>query len=278
MVRGVAIGVLARYRDAASLADIQTAMLGVNDGLLACKLIEQFSSWRDERTVPLLIACLQNSSFVYQYGDDVGIPALKARQALRTITGHWFPFDVRRSMSAWQQAQQIQDKLKRKELLNKLIADVEFPLVAELVGTPSCKDFKAEKKPVVKSPQKLASVDDPVDAEQTVVATVRLRNITNEFVVVAKCPLGVEMPYEGGCSSYGTCSPAEKPAADHFATIAPGGVLEFQVKLLERFLVADPKTRRLRLSYYNNGNDVGVNAWIGALEVRLDVGKALKKQ
>ena len=92
---------------------------------LACELIEVFSSWGDERLVSALITYLENSRFVYEYGDDLGIPALKARQALEDITGHWFPLDVDKSMDAWHEAREVRDRTKRKELLRKLDASLK---------------------------------------------------------------------------------------------------------------------------------------------------------
>jgi hypothetical protein len=259
LVRGVAIGILARHHDVASLADMQTAIQGVRDGSLGCKLVEAFASWGDERVVPCLISCLQN--------DDVGTPALKARQAIRTITGHWFPLDVARSMKAWRQAEQIHDRAKRRELLNKLIPGEEFPFVAELVGSPSYPSANAGRESHSKSWFEAVEVDE-ADHEQAATATVRLRNITKESVIIAKQPSDVEMTYAGGCSNYGDYLSAKKVSASHFVTVAAGGFLEFQVKLWNGFLVAEPGARHLKVSFWNNGNDVGVNAWIGTLEVK----------
>src|SRR5262249_6019400 len=90
---GIALGVLAHYRDAASLDHLAKAAEGLKDGTIACQVIKEFSAWKEERTVPALISFLQN--------DDLGIPALKAHEALRAITGHEFPYDVELSQDAW---------------------------------------------------------------------------------------------------------------------------------------------------------------------------------
>jgi hypothetical protein len=267
VVRGVAIGVLARHHDAASVGDMQKAIQGVNDGSLGCKLVEAFASWGDERVVPCLISCLQKSTLAYLIGDDVGIPALKARQALKEITGHWFPLDVARSMKAWRQVQHIPDKVKRRELLNKLIPGEESPFVAELVGSPSYPSANADRESHSKSLVEAVESGE-VGREQAATATVRLRNTSKESIIIAKQPSDVEMTCAGGCSNYGDYLSVKKVPASHFVTVAPGGVLEFQVKLWSGFLVAEPSARHLKVSFWNNGNDVGVNAWIGTLEVK----------
>ena len=47
----------------------------------------------------------------------------------------------------------------------------------------------------------------------------------------------------------------------------PGQFIEFETKLYTRFLIAEPSQRRLKLGYLSNGNRVGVNAWIGPMNV-----------
>jgi hypothetical protein len=247
-VRGAAIGILARHRDRASVEQFGEAARSVNNGTLSCKVITELLAWGDENVVPALITFLQNSDFAYQYGDDLGIPALKTRQALKDITGHWFPFDVERSAQAWAQASRVQDPAERLAMLEKLIPGIETPLMAELVG-----------KPVYRKPK-----DPP--SSRDVTATIRLHNISPQQVTVSRRPYDVSMSWPAGSSSRSSSSP-EKLDSGHFVTLDPGTHREFQVELHESFLLAEPKRRSLRLSYQDNGNTVGVNAWIGALEV-----------
>jgi hypothetical protein len=268
IVRGVAIGILVRYEDGESLERINKAIRGVDKGWLACKLIDALSSWEDERVVPCLISYLQNSSFAYQHGDDLGIPAIKARQALKDMTGHWFPFDVDLSMKAWRQARQIPDKVKRRELLNQLIPGEEFPFIAELVGKISYKTANDAKQPAAKSSLEATGLGDNAGSEQVAVATVRLRNITKRPVVVGKRPTAVDMSSPNGCAYYGNSFPTMKPASDQFVQLTPGGTLDFEVTLSESFRIAEPHLRHLKVIYHDNGNTVGVNAWIGTLEVK----------
>ncbi len=260
VVRGVAIGVLARHRDATSLGSMQQAIKGVDDGWLACKLVEVLSSWGDDRVVPALITFLQNDKFVYQYGDDLGIPALKARQALKKITGQWFPFDVRKSMDAWDKAKGIPDEAKRSALLAKVLPDGDCPVRAELVGQPRHEQVPADEAG--------ADTSKRSDSDQKVFATVRIRNVTGKPVMIAKVPSDVKMSWPGGVSSYGHHPFNYKPRKGDFVFVHPLQSLEYEVKLNESFLIAEPSTRKLKLAYLSNGNSVGLNAWIGTVDVQ----------
>jgi len=268
LVRGIAIGILARHRDNRSLGEILQAIRGVDEGWLACKLIDKISSWGDERLAPSLITYLQNCDFAYQYGDDVGIPALKARLALKKITGHWFPYDVEQSMSAWQKAGQVTDKAKRRKVLEQLIPGSEFPVVAELVGEPTYQSATISKASMPSPSLRSGEPEAAAAPERAVSAIVRIRNITKRPIMIAERPLEVSMSWPAGCTSSGGWSPQERVKQDNVIALDPGKSLEFTVKLNESFLTADPGTRSLRLSYFCNGKSMGPNVWIGTLEVK----------
>ena len=70
-----------------------------------------------------------------------------------------------------------------------------------------------------------------------------------------------------GVSSRGGMS-SKDVTSQMFATLKPAQSLEFKTHLDESFLLADPDDRSLKISFRDNGNSVGVNAWIGTLEVR----------
>ena len=277
-VRAIAAGILVRHRDILSLPKLQAAIRGVDEGRLTGRLVGELSSWGDERLVPSLITCLQNGQFCYRdedldwgWDEDEGedepyIVALKARKALREITGHWFPLDVGKSMDAWQQAVKVTGKAKRRALLEQLIPGREFPLMAELIGKPTYKGVEPEGVPGGRAAMQIGEPDAGA-VEREVFATVRIRNTTREPLMIAKQPSDVSLSWPAGCSSYGEGFAREELKKDDFILLKPARSLELAVKLNQSFLTADPSTRRLQLSYYSNGSSIGLIAWIGTLRV-----------
>jgi hypothetical protein len=249
-VRGVAVGILASYHDVASLDRFPQAVEGVEDAALACKLIKVLSSWGDERVALPMISYLQNGGFAYQYGNDFGIPALKARQALKAITGHVFPFDVEVSKKAWQQALPLEDRTARLQLLAKVAPGDESPFFARAAGEPRTEADEKMK-------ERFGGI-----GEDDVFVTIGLYNLSPRPVTVLKYPSDVEMSWPEGNSSYRDRSATK----EDFTTIDPGEAITFEVRLYRSFLRAGP-SKRLRLQYLNNGHEAGVNAWIGTVLV-----------
>lgn len=197
------------------------------------------------------MTCLQNNDFAYQYGDDLGIPALKAHQALKNVTGHWFPFDVEQSATAWAKAKEIRDPEERLAMLRNLIPGDEFPLKAELVGEPTY----------------LESED--LVPRQDVAVTIRLHNISPQPVTILREPSQISMDWPGGSSTlyHGGGVPHGEITAQTFVTLDPAQHRSFNIRLSSPFLLAEPGRRSLGISYQNNGNDLGVKAWIRTLKV-----------
>lgn len=264
-VRGIALAVLARHRDAASLDRLAKAAEGLRDGTIACQVIKELSAWREERTVPVLIGFLQNDEFAYQYGDDVGIPAIKAQQALLAITGHEFPFDVETSQKAWEEALRITNKPARKRLLEKLAPGGQTPFTAEAVGLPA-KELSKDLK------ERYDSLD-----EGEVVVTIRLRNVSSRPVTILKEPSEVDIWWPAGRSSRGGVPLGEREKLE-FTTIPPTKDLVLEVILTEDFLIAEPADRRLRLSYLANGSRQGVKAWMGNIDVKFGTDWKYKRE
>lgn len=264
--RGIAVGVLAHHRDEASLERLAKALQGLRDGTIGCQVIKEFSVWKDERTVPALITFLENDEFAYQHGDDIGIPALKAHQALLAITGHEFPFDVETSQKSWQEALRIDNKPARKRLLEKIAPGGQTPLVAEAVGLPSKELSEALKKQHDSRAFRLGTLEGPAD-EGEVLVTIRLRNVSSRPVTILKEPSEVEMRWPAGVSSRGG-GPLDEKEKLEFITIKPTESIALETILTEDFLIAKPADRRLRFSYLANGNRQGVKAWIGTIDVK----------
>jgi len=195
-VRGVAIGILIRYKDEDSIEAMIKAVEGVNDGSLSCRVIEAVSSWGNERLVPLLITFLQNDAFAYQYGEDIGIPALKARKALYEITGHWFPYYIAASAEVWKKVAAVRDSNERGKLLRELLPENEFPVAAELIG--SARKAPKESKNNTGSKIEINKVDESGDS----IVTVRLRNVSGQEITIAKLPTVVHQSCPSLCSGY----------------------------------------------------------------------------
>jgi hypothetical protein len=231
-VRGVAVGILSRFRDEPSIATLGKAVTGLEEPTLACKVIALLAQWKDERVVPALITFLENDGFAYQVGDDVGIPALKARNALHDTTGLWFPQDVDASLRAWEKVRTIANRQERETCWKTLVAGVACPLKAELEG------------------------DDAV-------AHIVVTNVSLQVVTVAKFPSQIEERWSSGSADTGTGG-----EGDDFISLKPGESSRYKVKLHGSFLYGRPGTQRLIVSYWNSGRKQHLKAWIGPLEVK----------
>jgi hypothetical protein len=256
LVRGTAIGLLVRHCDEGSLNRLATAIREVQQSWLACKLIAAMEQWGDLRLVPSLITFLQNGGFAYQDGDDIGIPSLKARVALQKMTGHWFPTDVERSLEAWKRVSAVPDAQQRSQILQQLIPGQEFPLVAELIGNPIHPSAPA------------TAPDSTPPSIEKVSAKVRLRNVTDAPIRIAKRPIEVSLNWPSGCSSHYGEPGGDHAEQDDFAILKPAESLEIIIELDENFLLADPAKRNIKLSYYDrNRSSPDPGAWIGVVDV-----------
>jgi hypothetical protein len=263
-VRGIAVGVLSRHRDEAALDRFGKATQGLKNGAIACQVIKELLAWKDDRTVPALIGFLQNDDFAYRYGDDLGIPALKAQQALVAITEHEFPYDVEMSQKAWQKAMLLNDKSARKSLLEKAAPGGQAPLVAAAVGVPT-KELSENLK------KQYESLD-----EDEYVVTIRLRNLSSRPVTILTAPSEVEIRWPGGVHSRGG-DPSDDQKLE-FTTIQPTDGMGLEIVVAKNFLVAEPAEQELKLSYLANGNRQGVNAWIGTISVQFGADWKYKRE
>ena len=253
-VRGIAVGILAQHHDQESFGHFANSLKQVTDGNIVCEAIKSLTAWGDERVVPSLIGFLQNDKFSYQYGDDLGIPALKAQQALTLITDHEFPFDVELSQRAWDEAVRIGDKADRKRLLEQLAPGNRAPLVASAIGLPR-KVIGVELK---------KQHDELLEGQSVV--TIRLRNVSSRPVTILKEPSMEERSTGSSSYSYGSGADVENKLQE-FRTLEPNESIEFEIVLTDDFLNRELSERRLRYSYLNNGNRQGLKAWIGSIDV-----------
>lgn len=235
-VRGIAVAVAARNRNARSIAEMIQAVRGVTNGWTACTVIETVRCWGDIRLAPALIAFLQTGDSAGYDGDDLFIPAIKARKALQEMTGHVFPYDVAASLAAWDKVGSIANAEERKRLLSSLIPCDPMPLQVEVVG-------KAQK------------------------AHLRVRNASKQDVTVARRPSHGNQICPGGGYGCGFGADNKITGKDDFLTLRPGDNVQFEVELHDRFLLSAPSARKMTVNYDNNGSAFGINAWIGSIPV-----------
>ena len=242
----MALGILAKHRDADSLPQFEQAIRGAEDGILLCSVIDELSDWKEDRSVPTLIACLQNAGSSEFYDDDL-VPALKARKLLNQITACWFPLDVKKSQGAWGKVSSQPASDKRSVVLAELLDFEEHPLIAELVGEP------------------IYSLEKPEDGNVSV--RVRIRNTSHQELTITRIPCLVSMAWSGGSSSLGIRTDEVPSRPQDFVQIAPGGSVEIQVAVSSSFLVTDSNKRSLKISFHSHSARIETNQWVGSLEV-----------
>jgi hypothetical protein len=237
-VRGIAAGVLARHRDEESIGRFAKATSGLLDADLGCKVVKELGAWKDIRVVPALVNFLENDNFAYQSGDDVGIPALKAREALHAITGCHFPYEVKAASDTWERVVAIADAEQRGRKFAEIMGVKECPLNAALLG----------KK------------DD---------ASLRVTNRSREEVIVTRRPGWVEVSSESGFSS---ATLRGRTEASRPVNLAPGQSVTVRIGALDLHAQAKPSSRVIKLFYDRLADGSGSKGWMGWLEVKVGKG------
>ncbi len=270
-VRGVALGLLAREKDASQLDAMINAAAGVRDAEIACKIADVLQAWAEPRTAPILIDFLDNDEFAYRHGDDVGIPAIKARTTLHKLTGCWFPYDSAAASEAWSTTERIGEPEQRQRHLAELLPDPELPVLAELVGKP-------RTPPIATTQSSLPALARAISAgitaglfgheEGDVLATVRVRNVAGHPVTIARIPSSIEQDWPAGSSSRRLRPRCGEITQADCLTLDPNEGLDLEIMLDGSFLLAKPETRKLTLMYTEFGPARGPGRWIGALPVR----------
>lgn len=241
-VRAVAVAVLARSRDVDAIPRLNDAVVGISNAWMSCIIIKEMYEWREPRLVPAIITFLENGDYAGQIGDDVHIPALKAKGALYAFTGLWFPFVVKPSLEAWGQVRDIRDLAQRTRRFYELLPHNPFPIQAEVIGTG------------------------------TTNAVCRVKNVSAFPVTLTKLPTSLSQGWVSGVSGYQLGS---RTAAE-FIELLPGKATDFPIVLSSSFLRGEPGTRKLQLEYQNNGRSANLNAWIGSIAVAF--GKEWKEE
>jgi len=245
-VAAMAFLLLANARDEGSIDTIiaeskkfaSCSKMSWDVGSLLCDAIKQLGKWKDQRLAPALIAFLETDTCAGRDMDGMRIPQIRARKSLISVTGLVFPYQVEKSMAAWNKVKDLPEA-KRAEALKEILPCRETPFKAELVGTPGN-------------------------------AAIRITNIGYGNQVIAKNP-STWIKATTNSSSFG---PFGKPSfyldLDDFKVLRPGEHFDFKVELGETFFVEAPGKRRISLYYDNTGRSLALNAWIGSLSVVFD--------
>jgi len=240
-MRAIAIGVLARHHDSESKDIIEHTVAGIKDGFVACKVIEALREWGDDGIVPALIRFLQNDEYAGNSGKDVCIPALRAQTALKQLVGHVFPLDVATSLKIWEQAKAIEDPECREDYLQSILPSDRVVLVAK-ASTDNGRVF------------------------------VTVTNRSQHSIILAKEPTWIDWRSEtDGAGCFFNSGAFQVTGGDSFVVLAVGEAVCFDAAIsrtfLLEFLISDLDKAKGVLFYTRNGNEFGINAWIGLVDV-----------
>ncbi len=238
-VRALAISVLALHKDRESISQFRRAATGIpsikyNPERFANRAIDALAAWRIPEVVPTLISFLQCDADVYELDD---IPAIRARTAIKNITGARFPLDTALSQQAWTHVAASSDSNQGRAILMKLLPP----------------DSKVLKAIVYR------------DGKRTVV---KIQNVSKNGVWIARLPAYARVEWTHGTTDSG---PFEVTDRSSFINIKPGSSLQFPLRMsgfgFEGSSIGRPQT--VKLLYARNGHQFGINAWIGQIDTRV---------
>jgi hypothetical protein len=228
-VRAVAVGVLARHRDSTSVGLFSQAVLGIKGAHLGCEVVGRLAGWGNPQVVPALINFLENDDYAGSLGMvDIRIPALKAQEALRRITGFSFPYDARASQRAWADAQQFLTTQQRAESLREALADSAIPPDASATRTKAHVWFK-------------------------------VTNRSKRTIHLTRRPFDIELRWDDALSG-GPGGSGEVKGRGSFLRLAPGESVRWR-----EAVAGSGRLEQVTLLYARHGHEYGVNGWIGVV-------------
>jgi hypothetical protein len=233
-VRAVAAGALIAEDDRVSGDDVVRAMVGRAKASMACQLIDRLKAWKSPYAIPASIEFLQHDEFCFRSGDDIGMPALKARIALKELSGYDFPADVSASRAAWKKVESITDAKERVAQLSKILPNDPNPLIGCIVHQ--------EK-----------------GAEILV-----LTNRSKSAIVLLRQPTEIDFRWPSEQGGVGGAAPSKR---EDFVEIGPGESARLLLDLSSDRVSA---LERMTVLFLRNGNEFGVNAWIGVVDLTFD--------
>lgn len=233
--RDMAFALLAHLRYEAAIDEMIAQGTTATNDFMACAIIDVLREWRDPRLVPVLIDFLQNDNSSCSGDHLAPVLAVKARHALKDLTGHDFPYDAAASLKAWHNVESIPDFDERKRQLAALLPCHPDPLEAELLG----------------------------DAEKSVI---RVRNRSEEIVTITKLPAYAKLESSRFSGGAGFSGNDETEYPTQYVTLSPGNSIQFSVQLIPGLFNLGPDSRKVTLVYKSNGNRSGFHAWVGCVQ------------
>jgi hypothetical protein len=231
VVRSIAVGTLAGFRDDASLDRFAAGVTGLKDAEIALAVIKRLSDWRDPAVAPALIRFLETDAWLGNLGDELLIPCVQARKALLKLTGYGFPYRVEESSRAWAVASQERDPGARQAALVRLLGLGKDPLSAHLENQHG--------------------------------SFLVVQNISPKPVVVRSEPDGLN----GWERIPGYPQSTSTRSKDHPVRVAPGKQLRWKWSPAREVLLEAPAARRLTITFSNADGLNGERAWVGTLPV-----------
>jgi hypothetical protein len=232
-LRAVAVGALIRNNDAASADACVKALCESVDPEVAYKLVRLISDWKAPQAVPALLEILDTTGCAYVHDDPLSIPAWKARETLKTLTGHTFPFDVEAARRAWDQVKSIDEAEARTRKLAELL-----PYKGEAL------EVKTEKK-----------------GKRTYLV---VRNRSAADVVVANVPDYLRCRTDDGEWSQWLYAYLNERTPERFTTLRPGKSVRKRLdEESARRIATSPST----ILFQDDGSRFGLKAWVGRLEL-----------
>ena len=240
VVRGIAVGILAKHQDRKIADSMAKAVRGLNDPKVACAVIKRLDAWHDPAAAAALIEFLQDDGFAGRSGNDWDVPAIQSRESLFRITGHFFPFDVVKSREAWATAREIQDSDQRTEYLTSAAPCEPKPWHAKFL-------MEKDRSFIV------------------------LTNHSKKTITLATQPTDITVNFLRGCFGCGVDTDAALDKSD-YVSVDAGRSYRFKLdtqhlEWLKEGL--EKSSLSIDLAYMSNGNKVGVNAWLGVISVEI---------
>jgi len=130
----------------------------------------------------------------------------------------------KRSKPLRSHADAVAEIIQRKKTLSSLVPCDPVPLRGEIVGTPK-------------------------------LAHLKVTNTSKQPVTVAKYPSHGNQSYPAGVHGCGFGTNEDLQNQKGFITLKPGKGTQFEIKLKDGFLLADPQSRSLTVVYDNDGRE-----------------------
>ncbi len=264
--RATAVAILARRGERLAVPAMVRAVAGLDDDLLACKLMDALLTWQDDSAAPVFIQFLERDSYARGYENNVALTAIKARIALHELTECWFPFSVAEAAAIWEQAGRAGDAARMRRLKELLAKSAEAPLIAELIGSPEpVNDPPKEHLLPPPHPDFEVPADLPARFDDVWRATVRITNTSAQSITITRLPRVLRQRWRQASAGRAMGPIGTDLKREDFVTLPPGGNIEFEIRLLRGLMQVSLPERIVELTYSRLRLEPGSHGWIGTL-------------